>query len=116
MDEDFFRKRDDMIPEPGKWYNISYGKKGSRKAYHGPAVCLRKGNDFEGAGTWIFRAPNQPDGQCVFAYMIFLPRDIKSETESEPTYEELKQLVSDLQAEVERRQEELVGWRNIYDG
>lgn len=89
-----------MIPTPGKWYKIAYGKEGGKRGYHGPALCLRKGNGgIEGEGTWVFRAPDQPDWQCSLSHLLFKPCDIKEEVDPEPTYDELKQRVIELEEE-----------------
>jgi len=77
-----------MKPEIGKWYNIEYGKKRNKRAYHGKAKCMAK--DKNGRQIChLFRKPNQPENDSKIAFMIFYEKDVKSETTSEPTYEEL---------------------------
>lgn len=71
-----------MTPEIGKWYEIRYSKKTSKRGYHGKAKCVNKVID-----GWKFRLPNEPEGK--FGHHFFLEKDVVRETTPEPTYEDL---------------------------
>lgn len=79
-----------MKPQLNKWYLIRYGKKGSKRAFHGAAKCINtfKEDKYLEDGDYIFISPLN-ENECLNRHMIFKEQDIIKEVDPLPSYKEL---------------------------
>ena len=107
-----------MTPEIGKWYLIKYGKPTSKRAYHGPALCIGKDDHFTyHPQEYFFIAPEHIDKiknkkkinpNPLFPWvMIFRSHDIKKTLEPTPKFEKALLIVQHTEQQLKENIEKL---------